>query len=104
MFRALFIFSGVELIKLSYLPPINVGGKWLEINLILTIFGFFLIWAGVKSALPKEEHTNDDFGKSLGLVSSENSFLFPIIITMTSLSLNTKTIGLVRDCCWFWPL
>jgi tellurite resistance protein TerC len=66
VFRALFIFSGVELIKLSYLPPINVGGIWLEINLILTIFGFFLIWAGVKSALPKEEHTNDDFGKSFG--------------------------------------
>lgn len=66
VFRALFIFSGVELIKLSYLPPINVGGMWLEINLILTIFGFFLIWAGVKSALPKEEHTNDDFGKSFG--------------------------------------
>ncbi len=66
VFRALFIFSGVELIKLSYLPPINVGDMWLEINLILTIFGFFLIWAGVKSALPKEEHTNDDFGKSFG--------------------------------------
>jgi len=66
VFRALFIFSGVELIKLSYLPAINVGGMWLEINLILTIFGFFLIWAGVKSALPKDEHTNDDFGKSFG--------------------------------------
>lgn len=66
VFRALFIFSGVELIKLSYLPPINVGSMWLEINLILTIFGFFLIWAGVKSALPKEKHTNDDFGKSFG--------------------------------------
>jgi tellurite resistance protein TerC len=66
VFRALFIFSGVELIKLSYLPPINVGDMWLEINLILTIFGFFLIWAGVKSAIPKEEHTNDDFGKSFG--------------------------------------
>ena len=66
VFRALFIFSGVELIKLSYLPSINVGGMWLEINLILTIFGFFLIWAGVKSALPKKKHTNDDFGKSFG--------------------------------------
>lgn len=66
VFRALFIFSGVELIKLSYLPAINVGGMCLEINLILTIFGFFLIWAGVKSALPKDEHANDDFGKSFG--------------------------------------
>jgi len=66
VFRALFIFSGVELIRLSYLPEVNIAGKSLEINLILTIFGFFLIWAGVKSALPKSKDVTKDFGKSLG--------------------------------------
>jgi tellurite resistance protein TerC len=66
VFRALFIFSGIELIRMTYLPEIQIGGMSLEVNLVLTIFGFFLIWAGIKSALPKDEHTNEDFGKSFG--------------------------------------
>ncbi len=66
VFRALFIFSGVELIRMTYLPEFIIWGKSLEVNLVLTVFGFFLIWAGIKSALPKDEHSDKDFGKSFG--------------------------------------
>jgi tellurite resistance protein TerC len=66
VFRALFIFSGVELIRMTYLPEFIIWGKSLEVNLVLTVFGFFLIWAGIKSGLPKNEHSDKDFGKSFG--------------------------------------
>ncbi|MER3327938.1 MAG: hypothetical protein RIF34_00055 [Candidatus Kapaibacterium sp.] len=53
VFRAIFIFAGVELIKLTYVSAPFLGldshGDIRQINLVLTIFGFFLILAGIKS-------------------------------------------------------
>lgn len=53
VFRAMFIFAGVELIKLTYVNVPFLGldthGDIRQINVILTIFGFFLILAGIKS-------------------------------------------------------
>ncbi|PKL79859.1 MAG: hypothetical protein CVV25_06150 [Ignavibacteriae bacterium HGW-Ignavibacteriae-4] len=53
VFRAIFIFAGVELIKLTYVNAPFLGldsqGDIRQINLVLTIFGFFLILAGIKS-------------------------------------------------------
>lgn len=53
VFRAIFIFAGVELIKLTYISAPFLGldsqGELRQINLVLTIFGFFLILAGIKS-------------------------------------------------------
>lgn len=53
VFRAIFIFAGVELIKLTYVGVPFLGldsqGELRQINLVLTIFGFFLIVAGIKS-------------------------------------------------------
>jgi tellurite resistance protein TerC len=67
LMRAIFIFSGVELINLTYLPEFNLMGKTLKINLLLTIFGCFLVYAGIKSAFTKEHNEGEkDFGKSLG--------------------------------------
>lgn len=65
--RAIFIFSGVELINLTYLPTFEFFGKSLKVNALLTIFGFFLVYAGFKSAFVKEDEDGEkDFGKSFG--------------------------------------
>lgn len=66
-FRAIFIFTGVELINLTYLPPIEILGKPREINVILSAFGLFLIVAGIKSwTAHKDDDENKDFSKSPG--------------------------------------
>jgi len=66
-FRAIFIFTGVELINLTYLPPIDILGKPREINVILSAFGLFLIVAGIKSwTAHKDDDENKDFSKSPG--------------------------------------
>lgn len=54
VFRAIFIFAGVELIKLTYVAAPFLGmdphtGDPRQINVVLTIFGIFLIIAGIKS-------------------------------------------------------
>lgn len=66
-FRAIFIFTGVELINLTYLPPIEIFGKPREINAILSAFGLFLIVAGIKSwTAHEDDDENKDFSKSPG--------------------------------------
>lgn len=67
VFRAIFIFTGVELINLTYLPEMNIFGEPREINVILSLFGFFLIFAGIKSWYAHEDSDeNKDFSKSPG--------------------------------------
>ena len=86
IFRAIFIFAGVELINLSYLPkfdlmgyhfssdhntPINYETKtFLKPNVLLTFFGIFLIFAGIKSlkksnAEESENYDNNRLSKVL---------------------------------------
>ncbi len=74
--RAVFIFSGVWLVEMSYLPVFEIAGHPLKINIILTIFGFFLVYAGIKSVKNEEEGEGEDFSKSFAvrLVSK----IFPI--------------------------
>lgn len=65
--RAIFIFSGVGLIKLTYLPEMELLGYTVRINIILTLFGIFLIYAGIKSWFAEEDDDeNKDFSKSPG--------------------------------------
>jgi tellurite resistance protein TerC len=65
--RAIFIFSGVELINLTYLPPFSLYGKDMKVNVLLFIFGIFLVYAGVKSALVNDEEDEEkDFNNSPG--------------------------------------
>ena len=80
IFRGIFIFSGIGLIKLTYLPAFELFGYQFSLeqgahalpgyffrpNLILTIFGAFLVYAGIKSLLDSEEDDQKDFNKSLG--------------------------------------
>jgi tellurite resistance protein TerC len=65
--RAIFIFSGVGLINLTYLPEISMFGKIISINIVLTLFGLFLIYAGIKSWFANDDDDDEkDFSKSPG--------------------------------------
>jgi len=65
--RAIFIFSGVALINLTYLPEFELWGNTLRVNILLTIFGLFLVYAGIKSAFAEDDDDEEkDFNKSLG--------------------------------------
>lgn len=61
VFRAIFIFTGVQLINLTYITVIGY-----EINILLTLFGVFLIYAGIKSAFAEDDDDEKDFSKSPG--------------------------------------
>jgi tellurite resistance protein TerC len=65
--RAIFIFSGVQLIEWTYLPEMNVFGFDVKINILLTLFGLFLVYAGVKSWFVDEDDDDEkDFSSSPG--------------------------------------
>ncbi|QYJ68949.1 TerC/Alx family metal homeostasis membrane protein [Flavobacterium litorale] len=68
LFRAIFIFAGVELINATYLPEMEVFGMNVRINAVLTIFGLFLLYAGIKSWSSNEEEDEEekDFSNSIG--------------------------------------
>lgn len=83
--RAFFIFTGVGLIKLTYLPEFSIFGlnfilehndgveinylarEFFRPNIILTLFGAFLIYAGIKSGFAEDDDDDEkDFNKSPG--------------------------------------
>jgi tellurite resistance protein TerC len=68
--RAIFIFSGTFLIELTYLNTIlqKLGFAELKynINIIMTLFGLFLIYAGIKSWFSNDDDEEEDFNNSKG--------------------------------------
>ncbi|CAM4153409.1 TerC/Alx family metal homeostasis membrane protein [Flavobacterium antarcticum] len=68
--RAIFIFSGAYLIKLTYLNTIlenfGIEGLKYNINIIMTLFGVFLIYAGIKSWMPELEDDSADYNQTKG--------------------------------------
>lgn len=85
-FRAIFIFAGVELINMTYLPSFSIGdyhfnlsndmaehanfltNEFFRPNVILTIFGIFLIYAGINSwKNHDDDDDNKDLSKNLGV-------------------------------------
>jgi len=65
--RAIFIFAGVGLISMTYLPEMVLFGYAVKINVVLTLFGSFLIYAGFKSWFAsKEQEGEKDYTKSPG--------------------------------------
>ncbi len=65
--RGIFIFFGVKLIELTYLPEFNWMGRYFKVNIVMTLFGIFLLYAGYKSWSNKdEEETDRDFSNSFG--------------------------------------
>ncbi len=63
MLRALFIFSGVWLVEITYFPTVNLFGHPARINAILTVFGLFLIYAGFKS-IGHDDQEEQDFSNN----------------------------------------
>lgn len=90
IFRAIFIFSGIGIIKITYLPEFSIGswhfsadpthpgniieGSFQRINLVLTLFGAFLIYAGIKSFMVKEDDESNDFSNSFGARLAKKTF------------------------------
>jgi tellurite resistance protein TerC len=82
--RALFIFSGAFFIELTYLPSFSLGGmnfileykEGIEIdyansnffkpNIILSLFGCFLVYAGIKSWSAGDEDNDEDYNDTRG--------------------------------------
>jgi len=73
--RAIFIFAGTWLIKITYLPAFwkftlgpdqLVGEGFHRINLIMTIFGIMLLYGGIKALFSTEDDESQDFNKSFG--------------------------------------
>lgn len=83
--RAIFIFAGIGLIKMTYLPEMAIGGwnfvlehaggaainyetkEFYKPNVVLTIFGFFLVYAGFKTWFTNHDDDEEkDFKKSAG--------------------------------------
>ena len=73
VFRAIFIFAGVELIKHTYVSVPFLGidpetGIARELNVVLFVFGIFLIIAGIKSWSSSDDDGEEkDLNKNLGV-------------------------------------
>ncbi|WP_312078265.1 TerC/Alx family metal homeostasis membrane protein [Chryseobacterium sp.] len=66
IFRAIFIFAGVELINLTYLPEMNIFGHPVRINVVMTLFGLFLVYAGIKSWGDGGDDEDEDYSNTAG--------------------------------------
>lgn len=68
--RAIFIFSGAFLIELTYLNKllnlVGVEGFKYDINLIMTAFGLFLVYAGIKSWSAGDDDEDEDYNNTRG--------------------------------------
>ncbi|MFK7060456.1 TerC/Alx family metal homeostasis membrane protein [Flavobacterium oreochromis] len=68
--RAIFIFSGAFLIELTYLNKIlellGFTGFTYNINLVMTLFGLFLIYAGIKSWSTSDDEGDQDYNDTRG--------------------------------------
>lgn len=66
IFRAIFIFAGVGLINLTYLPEMNIFGEAVKINVVMTLFGLFLVYAGIKSWGDGGDDEDEDYSNTAG--------------------------------------
>ncbi len=68
--RAIFIFSGAFLIELTYLNKImsyfGAEGFKYDINIIMTLFGLFLVYAGIKSWSASDDDDDQDYNDTRG--------------------------------------
>lgn len=66
IFRAIFIFAGVGLINLTYLPEMNIFGEPVKINIVMALFGIFLVYAGIKSWGDGDDDDEEDYSNTAG--------------------------------------
>lgn len=65
--RAIFIFTGAQLINMTYLDNFDLWGYHIHhLNPVLFLFGLFLVWAGIKS-LKEDDDEEKDFSKNPGV-------------------------------------
>ncbi|GAB3221514.1 TerC family protein [Algoriphagus aestuariicola] len=64
--RAIFIFAGVGIISMTYLPEMELMQRSVRINVVLTLFGAFLIYAGYKSWFASDDEEEKDYTKNPG--------------------------------------
>lgn len=65
--RAIFIFSGVTLIEMTFLPEFFWMGRAFNINVVMTLFGLFLLFAGFKAWTSQDsDGEGKDFSNSVG--------------------------------------
>lgn len=74
IFRAIFIFAGVGLIQVTNIEApflgLDADGAVRKINIVLTIFGFFLVGAGIKSwggHKESDDESKEDMSKNLAV-------------------------------------
>jgi len=76
--RAIFIFSGAYLIELTYLNKllslVNIEKFKYDINIIMTAFGLFLVYAGIKSWSAGDEEDDEDYNNTRGAKLIRNVF------------------------------
>ncbi len=66
IFRAIFIFAGIGIINLTYLPEMEIFGDPVKINIVMTLFGLFLVYAGIKSWGGHDDQEDEDYSDSAG--------------------------------------
>jgi len=68
--RAIFIFSGAFLIELTYLNKllslVGITGLKYDINIVMTLFGLFLVYAGIKSWSSGDDDDEEDYNNTRG--------------------------------------
>jgi tellurite resistance protein TerC len=78
--RAIFIFSGAFLIELTYLNKIisyfGVAPFKYNINIIMTLFGLFLVYAGIKSWSSSGADDDEDY-------ENGKKFATPLLVVVT---------------------
>ena len=69
VFRAIFIFAGVGIINATYLPPMEIFGQTVQINIVLAIFGIFLLYSGITSwgAHKDDDNEEQDFSNNMAV-------------------------------------
>lgn len=66
IFRAIFIFAGVGIINITYLPEYIIFGIPVKINIVMTLFGLFLVYAGIKSWGSGDGDDEEDYSETAG--------------------------------------
>lgn len=66
IFRAIFIFAGVGIINVTYLPEYVIFGTPVKINIVMTLFGLFLVYAGITSWGSGDDDGDEDYSQTAG--------------------------------------
>ena len=72
VFRAIFIFVGIGLIRHTYIDVPILGideatNSYRQVNLVMTVFGLFLLYAGVKSWFENDDSEEKDLSGNFAI-------------------------------------